>query len=508
MITVVYCTRKSNRKHYDHIRKSSGLTSKIEVIEIVNEGESLTKAYNRGLKEATNDIVVFCHDDIVFTKDGWGRKLIKHFNKSDFGILGIAGTTDMDVSGRWWTDASKMVGVVKHSHEGRTWESKYSGNFTDRIIETVTVDGLFFVVHKDRIKETFDEAVEGFHFYEVNFNLRNHLAGVKIGVIFDVKVTHKSIGQTNDEWEKNRIKFSEEFKDKLPRKIDVVPFKNEREIKLRAEPKVKIIVSGNGDTKKMKVIHKNLSDSIYTNYDINLVVNEDDVDAYEKLKLDNVIVNEGVYSSIHKNISVLKWDDDFINEDDELVFFLSDKATLETDVLTKFVSIYNKDKKSFGAVFPRILQEDNTILATGIIINIIPQEDDKTQINYNLKGVRSYYNYREGVQLEPLGNFGFCFMTTQKNLEKHGWFRLDFNELLYEVDYSIKCSLDNKKVFVDNDSIIKLDEIYSDNEENVKKINEDFNVLVGTFNENRDAVKFLNVVPPRPQQQPQQQPQE
>ena len=211
MISVIYCTRESNRSHYDHLRKTSGLSNKIEIIEIVNNGESLTKAYNRGLKQATNDIVVFCHDDIIFNKNGWGRKLLNHFNTTDYGILGMAGTTDLDDTGRWWSDASKMVGIVKHSHQGKTHESKYSGNFGSKIIETITVDGLFFAIHKDRIKEEFDETVEGFHFYEVDFCFRNHLAGVKIGVMFDVKITHKSIGQTNDEWEKNRVEFASKF---------------------------------------------------------------------------------------------------------------------------------------------------------------------------------------------------------------------------------------------------------------------------------------------------------
>jgi hypothetical protein len=63
MITVVYCTRESNPKHKEHITKSSGLHNKIEIIEIINKGESLTKSYNRGLKKATNDIVVFCHEN-------------------------------------------------------------------------------------------------------------------------------------------------------------------------------------------------------------------------------------------------------------------------------------------------------------------------------------------------------------------------------------------------------------------------------------------------------------
>ena len=62
MITVVYCTRESNPEHREHLIKSSGLHKHLEVIEIINNGESLTKAYNRGLKQAKNNIVVFCHD--------------------------------------------------------------------------------------------------------------------------------------------------------------------------------------------------------------------------------------------------------------------------------------------------------------------------------------------------------------------------------------------------------------------------------------------------------------
>jgi len=62
MITVIYCTRESNPEHKEHLIKSSGLAKNLEVIEIVNNGESLTHCYNRGLKEAKNNIIVFCHD--------------------------------------------------------------------------------------------------------------------------------------------------------------------------------------------------------------------------------------------------------------------------------------------------------------------------------------------------------------------------------------------------------------------------------------------------------------
>ncbi len=37
--------------------------------------------------------------------------------------------------------------------------------------------------------------------------------------MYDVRITHKSVGQTNDQWEINRQKFSEIYQDKLPSKV-------------------------------------------------------------------------------------------------------------------------------------------------------------------------------------------------------------------------------------------------------------------------------------------------
>jgi hypothetical protein len=42
------------------------------------------------------------------------------------------------------------------------------------------------------------------------------LAGIKIGVSTVIRINHKSIGMTNDEWEANRAGFAEKFKEQLP----------------------------------------------------------------------------------------------------------------------------------------------------------------------------------------------------------------------------------------------------------------------------------------------------
>jgi hypothetical protein len=220
MVTVVYCTRETKPEHREHLIKSSGLHKHIEVIEIINNGESLTKAYNRGLKQAKNNIVVFCHDDLTIETKQWGNKLTKLFDKNPkFGIIGVAGSKNMPESGQWWENRSKMYGRVQHTHEGKTWLSSYSEDLGQELEEVVVCDGVWFAVDKTRLKKEFNEQVEGFHFYDVTFAFENYLQGVKVGVTTAIRINHQSIGMTNEAWEKNRADFSEAFQAFLPANV-------------------------------------------------------------------------------------------------------------------------------------------------------------------------------------------------------------------------------------------------------------------------------------------------
>lgn len=228
-ITVGYSTRKSNPEFIEYLKKSSGF-KKIEVIEKVNNGEkSLSQVYNEILDESKTDIVVLCHDDIYFDTPSWYHKVMKHFDKTDYGILGVAGTTYMPESGRWWEDRRKMVGIVNHEHEGKKWESKYSSSVGNSVIPVVILDGLFLAISKSKIKKKFNEEFKGFHFYDIPFCFENFIDGVKLGVITNVRITHKSIGVTNDQWEENRVIFMEKYKENLPYKMSLDP---QRKIKV------------------------------------------------------------------------------------------------------------------------------------------------------------------------------------------------------------------------------------------------------------------------------------
>lgn len=222
MITIGYSTREHNQNYIDYLQKTS-MYKEVEIIEKVNNGEkSLSQVYNEIINESKHDIVVLLHDDLEMDTKNWGDKIIKHFQKnSEYGILGLAGTKYLDSNAKWWEIGNTMYGIVNHKHEGKKWTSTYSKDLGNKIEDTIIVDGLLIAFDKTKIKHSFDETIDGFHFYDLGFTLPNYLDGVKVGVMFDVRVTHLSIGQTNQQWEDNRVKFSEKYKDHLP--IDINP---------------------------------------------------------------------------------------------------------------------------------------------------------------------------------------------------------------------------------------------------------------------------------------------
>jgi len=216
-VSVVISTRKIDEDYKEHVRKMFSQPD-TEILMYENNGEmSLTQVYNKGLRESVNDIVVFMHDDLILETSNMTPKIVKLFEKHpEYGIIGIAGTNNL-LSGMWWQSRENMFGVVGHIHEDKRHVNHYSkGVFNDVLKDVVIVDGLWFAVRKSQIKKQFNEEFNGFHFYDISFCVENFLENVKIGLTTKFAVTHKSIGMTNKQWEKNKLFFEAMYEKNLP----------------------------------------------------------------------------------------------------------------------------------------------------------------------------------------------------------------------------------------------------------------------------------------------------
>jgi hypothetical protein len=219
-VSVVISTRKIDDEYLKHVEKMFS-HPKTEILIYENDGvNSLPEIYNIGLNDSKYDIVVFIHDDLILETKNITPKIIRLFDKNpDYGIIGIAGTDNL-LSGMWWQDKSSMYGIVGHEHEGKRHVNHYSkGDYSENLKQVIVVDGLFMMIHKKRIKHTFNQQFEGFHFYDLPICIENHLDGVKIGVTTKIKVTHKSIGMVNKKWGKNKLLFEALYEKNFPVKI-------------------------------------------------------------------------------------------------------------------------------------------------------------------------------------------------------------------------------------------------------------------------------------------------
>ena len=219
-ISVVISTRKIDDEYLKHVEKMFS-HPKTEILVYENDGvNSLPEIYNIGLNDSKNDIVVFMHDDLILETRNLTPKVIRLFEKNpEYGIIGLAGTDNL-LSGMWWQDKTSMYGIVGHEHEGKRHVNHYSkGDYSEKLKEVVVIDGLFMMIHKNRIKHKFNEQFEGFHFYDLPICLENYLDDVKVGVTTKIRVTHKSIGMVNKKWEKNKLLFEALYEKSFPLKI-------------------------------------------------------------------------------------------------------------------------------------------------------------------------------------------------------------------------------------------------------------------------------------------------
>jgi len=219
-IVVVFSSHRSEEFNNDfiaHIGATIGVRHKVVCYPNFNQF-SLSQIYNQALDEHHNEInsvFVMCHNDIWFKTMNWGKQLLSKFNNTNYDIIGVAGSTYLPESGRWWEDNKKMLGIVEHTNGLTQWVSQYSPEIYG-VKDVVLIDGLFMSFNPDTIIHKFDESYKGFHLYDLSFCIPNYFDGCNIGVTTSIRILHESIGETNQEWELNRQQFVKQWEDELP----------------------------------------------------------------------------------------------------------------------------------------------------------------------------------------------------------------------------------------------------------------------------------------------------
>jgi GT2 family glycosyltransferase len=182
----------------------------IEFIKI-KEASSMAQGYNRGLEKATGELLIFCHEDLEFTKP-IGELLVEKLSEDNSGFVGPAGAYYYRIPA-WWDRQNGLSGEVWHTHGYKMWKTSY-GEFR----QVVALDGLFLATRRDSINRIggFDENLNAFDFYDIEATVSMHQKGL-INQTLDLGIIHKSLGTGFQEenwrkgWEYFQHKHGEHF---------------------------------------------------------------------------------------------------------------------------------------------------------------------------------------------------------------------------------------------------------------------------------------------------------
>lgn len=177
----------------------------------IDDAKSLAEGYNRGIRQATGDILVFCHHDIEIVSPDFEARLLEAIAAYD--VVGLAGTSRLQSP--TWLDSGPpwLHGQVVYP-AGDGYVLNIFGDSAFELFGGLeAVDGYFFAVRREVVQKVeFDaDTFDGFHLYDLDFTYRCHLAGFSLGVANRLYIAHDSAGNYDASWEMHAKRFCDKF---------------------------------------------------------------------------------------------------------------------------------------------------------------------------------------------------------------------------------------------------------------------------------------------------------
>lgn len=220
MISVIICSRtpRISSKFEENIGNTIGEEYELVVIDNSRKQYSIAGAYNLGIKRSRGDVQVFVHDDVLFQTSNWGALIRQLFAENkDVGLIGIAGNSiKTRMPSPWWGGPGRKINyIVQHYEENREARKLDYGFNGGSLVEVAVIDGVFMAMKRDS-RIYFDEALSGFHNYDLDLSIKHHSFNKKVMVTRQILLEHFSGGRINKDWYRSADLFHRRYKEKLP----------------------------------------------------------------------------------------------------------------------------------------------------------------------------------------------------------------------------------------------------------------------------------------------------
>ena len=222
MISIIICSRTQNISDdlSDNIKNTVGCNYELIVVDNSQNQYSIFEAYNLGIDKSKGDFLCFAHDDILFHTEGWGLLVKNLFEQNEkLGLLGVAGAkSKTKMPSAWWDciEADKVLYLKQHLRNGSIED--WNVGFRDKNLKkVVAIDGVFMIARRDK-RFRFQEALKGFHCYDLNISFEYIKLGYEIMVSNLILVEHFSLGKLDKNWYLSTLQMHKLYSNTLPLK--------------------------------------------------------------------------------------------------------------------------------------------------------------------------------------------------------------------------------------------------------------------------------------------------
>ena len=179
---------------------------------VVHDARSLAEGFNRIVDATRTERLVLCHDDIEVLAGPIGDTLDAALRQAD--LVGVAGAARVSGPAVLWAGHPHVHGWVSYPRDAQV-EVAPLGFRQGLVGGMQALDGVFMAMRTAAARELrFDaQAFDGFHFYDLDFSYRAHLAGLRLAVSTDILLLHVSEGRFESDWQH----YAERFRAKYPK---------------------------------------------------------------------------------------------------------------------------------------------------------------------------------------------------------------------------------------------------------------------------------------------------
>jgi hypothetical protein len=201
MLSVVMCSRDDQRFAAAEATWAKAMNGAAYEIVRVPDARSMCEGYNRGYLQAKGERIVFCHDDAFFLSSGLAEKLVAHFDHLD--VFGVVGSTTLAGPAFHLAGPPHNYGQLAIDTPPHGLRVTILNAPARRVAGMQALDGVLIAATRRAVErlDGWDEAIPGFHCYDVDFAFRAHLARLRVGVACDLDLLHTSAGRYDTpEW--------------------------------------------------------------------------------------------------------------------------------------------------------------------------------------------------------------------------------------------------------------------------------------------------------------------